>query len=212
LALGIHALGVRAELLRLSMISFILILYGMILFFTGYQWLKELLFPVGFLIFGFPFPLYIESVTFPMKLLAAKVSVVLMEAVGWSVYRQGTVIYLPKMTMGVADACSGLRSLVLVIGVAAFYSYVYMKNPLKRISFLLLSIPIALIANIVRILITGVVGYYWGMGKAFDFVHDTSGLLILAVAGFCLVMVDAALTSAQRYIGRKKNTGNMTEE
>lgn len=192
-ALVIHAMGVRADLLRISMISFILLIYGLVLFFAGKAWLRAILFPVGFLIFAFPLPLYIESITFPMKLAAAKVSVAIMDAIGMSIFREGTVIYLPTMTMGVADACSGLRSLVLVTGVAVFYAYVYIETTFKRILFVLLAMPIALIANIARILMTGLVGYFAGYGKLFDLAHDGSGLFVLVVAGLSLVIVDSLM-------------------
>lgn len=193
LALVTHGLGVRADLLRLSMLSFILLLYGFALFFGGIKWLAALLFPIGFLVFAFPLPLYIESITFPMKVSVAKVSVAIMDALGMSILREGTIIRLPTMTIGVADACSGLRSLVLVTGVAAFYAYVFIATPTKRIVFFLLSIPIALVANIARILMTGIVGYHLGAGKVFQFAHDGSGLFVLVVAGICLVLVDSLL-------------------
>lgn len=205
--LVIHLLGIRSDLLRLSMLSFIPYLYGLVLLFAGWRWLYILLFPIGYLIFAFPQPLYIESITFPMKLAVAKVSSAIMDSVGMRNFREGTMIHLPQMSMGVADACSGLRSLVLVTAVAAFYAYVYMPTQLLRIVFFLLSIPIALVANVFRILITGVVGYFWGAGELFDFVHDVSGLLVLVVAGAILVMVDSLLIRIRGRKKKKKGSG-----
>lgn len=203
LALVLHALGVRSELLRLSMLSFILFLYGLVYFMAGREWFKALLFPIGFLIFAFPFPIYIETVTFPLKLFVAKAAVGVMDQLGMSVYREGTIIHLPKVSMGVEDACSGLRSLVLVAGVSAFYAYVFFQRPLKRLAFFSLALPIAVIANLVRVLATALTGYYFGSGQILDFTHDAAGMLVLAVAGASLVIADVLLTRVGRMLKKR---------
>lgn len=203
LALLLHALGVRSELLRLSMLSFIFFLYGLIYFLAGREWFKTLLFPIGFLIFAFPFPIYIETVTFPLKLFVAKAAVGFMDQLGMSVYREGTIIHLPKVSMGVEDACSGLRSLVLVAGVSAFYAYLFFQRPIKRLAFFSLALPIAVIANLVRVLTTALAGYYFGSGRVLDFTHDAAGMLVLAVAGASLVIADVLLTRVGRMLKKR---------
>ena len=177
LALILHALGIRSELLRLSMLSFILFLYGLVYFFAGRAWFKTLFFPIGFLIFAFPFPIYIETVTFPLKVFVAKAAVTVMDQLGMSVYREGTIIHLPKVSMGVEDACSGLRSLVLVASVSAFYAYVFFQRLLKRLAFFSLALPIAVIANLVRVLATALAGYYFGSGRILDLTSDRQHVL-----------------------------------
>jgi len=193
-ALLLHCLGIRSEIYRLSMLSFIPMLYGLVLFFAGKQWMKALLFPIGFLIFAFPFPIFVETVTFPLKIFVAKVSVYIMEQMGLSVYREGTVIHLPNLAMGVEDACSGLRSIFLVASVSAFYAYRFFERFLKRVAFFCLALPIAVVSNLIRVLFTGLAGYYLGDGPVFHAAHDASGLIVLVVAGISLVVADAVLT------------------
>jgi len=202
-ALILHCLGIRSELYRLSMLSFIPLLYGLVLYFMGKEWLRALFFPIGFLIFAFPFPIYVESVTFPLKIFVAKVSVVAMNLLGMSVFREGTVIHLPTIDMGVEDACSGLRSIFLVASVSAFYAYRFFGRFLKRVAFFCLALPIAVISNLVRVLLTGIAGYYWGDGSLFRSAHDAAGLLVLIVAGISLVIADGVLTWIGRWLKHK---------
>ena len=184
----IFLLGVRIEFNQVVLFSFVLLVLGLIYFYKGKKAFREMLFPVGYFIFGIPAPYYAESFTVPLKTMATVISVGFMQAVGFTVARQGNIIYLPNYTLEVADACSGLKSLMMVTAVGALYAYITQPTIKRKWVLFLASIPIAVIANIARIVMVGMLASTFGEKLAFDFVHDSSGIFVFIVAGIFLAL------------------------
>jgi exosortase len=111
-----------------------------------------------------------------------------MQMAGITIARQGNIIYLPNYTLEVADACSGLKSLVMVTAVGALYAYISQPTLKRKWVLFLSSIPIAVIANIARIVMVGILASIFGEKLAFDFVHDFSGIFVFIIAGVCLAL------------------------
>jgi exosortase len=166
-------LGVYGSDLFLSRISLLILLAGVVLCFGGRQFLKELRFPLLVLLLAIPLPAIIyNQITFPLQILASKLASGLLPLFGVPVLREGNVIELPLMKLEVAEACSGIRSLMSLFTLAVFYGYFLEKSYLRRTALALASIPIAIAANAVRILGTGLCVQYWDPDKAMGFFHE----------------------------------------
>lgn len=107
--------------------------------------------------------------------------------------RDGNIIQLPSMQLEVAEACSGIRSLMSLFAAAIFYGYFLEPSVKRRVILALAAIPIAVIANGVRILGTGLAVQYWDPQKALGFFHDFSGWLIFVFSLICLYLLHMAM-------------------
>ena len=184
-------LGVYGSELFLSRISLVLVLTGLVLGFGGRKMLKETRFALFVLLLAIPIPAIIYTqITFPLQILASKLASALLPLFGVPVLREGNVIQLPAMTLEVAEACSGIRSLMSLLTLAIFYGY-FLERPLwRRVVLALASVPIAIAANAVRLLGTGLSVQYWDPDKAMGFFHEFSGWVMFLVSFACLVAVD----------------------
>jgi exosortase len=190
LGLVVLLLGVYGSELFLSRVSLIIVLAGLVLCFGGRQLLKELRFALLVLLLAIPIPAIVfNQITFPLQILASKLASAMLPLFGVPVLREGNVIELPLMNLEVAEACSGIRSLMSLFTLAIFYGYFLEKSNLRRVGLVLASIPIAIAANAVRILGTGLCVQYWDPDKALGFFHEFSGWVIFLVSLVCLYTV-----------------------
>jgi exosortase len=188
-------LGVYGSNLFLSRVSLVILLSGVVLCFGGPQFLKELRFALLVLLLAIPLPSIIfNQITFPLQILASKLASSLLPLFGVPVLREGNVIELPLMKLEVAEACSGIRSLMSLFTMAVFYGYFMEKSNLRRIALAVASIPIAIAANAVRILGTGLCVQYWDPDKAMGFFHEFSGWVIFMVSLALLYLVHRAMS------------------
>ena len=163
-------------------ISFILLLYGMILFLEGREIASILAFPVGILFFAVPLPYVLyNSIAFPLKLIASRIAVWFIALLGIPVYLEGNVITLAHTTLEVVDACSGIRSLMTLFTLGFLLAYFHHSRWWKRILVVLLVVPVAVIANALRVTLTAVLTRYdeaWGHGT----LHDLTGWLVFILS------------------------------
>ena len=173
---------IGAELFTMRF-SLIILLAGLILFVAGKDFFKALMFPLVFLIFMIPLPYIVyDSIAFPLKLFAAKCATYSLQLIGIPILREGNIIVLASATLEVADACSGIRSLISLIALSVVYAYFTQKSKLKRIILVIASIPIAIIVNAFRVVVTGILAHYIGPETAHGFFHTFSGWLIFIIA------------------------------
>lgn len=190
LGLVILLLGVYGAELFLSRVSLIFLLAGLVLCFGGWHLLKELRYALLVLLLAIPIPAIIfNQITFPLQLLASWLASSLLPLFGVPSMRWGNVIELPMLRLEVAEACSGIRSLMSLFTLAVFYGYFLEKSIWRRIALVLASIPIAIAANAVRILGTGICVQYWDPDRALGFFHEFSGWVIFLVSLVCLYAV-----------------------
>ena len=188
-------LGVYGSELFLSRIPMLLVAAGLVLCLGGAQLLKELRFALLVLLLAIPLPAIIyNQITFPLQILASKLASNLLPLFGVPVLREGNIIELPAMKLEVAEACSGIRSLMSLFTLAVFYGYFMERSNARRIILVLASIPIAIAANAVRILGTGLCVQYWDPDKALGFFHEFSGWVIFLVSLVCLFVVHRAMS------------------
>ena len=145
--------------------------------------LHALSFPLFILLLAIPFPAIVfNQITFPLQLLASRLASVILPLLGVPVLLEGNVIELPVMKLEVAEACSGIRSLMSLFTLAVFYGYFLERTTRRRVILALASIPIAIAANTARIVGTGLCVQYWDPEKALGFFHEFSGWIIFVAA------------------------------
>jgi exosortase len=138
--------------------------------------------------------LILQQVTFPLQLYAAKLATGLLDLVGVPVLRQGNVIVLASMPLDVAEACSGIRSLLTLVTLAIIYGYLMETRIWVRVLLAISAVPIAVAANSFRIFGTGLLVQYWDPDKAEGFFHSFSGWLIFVVALVLLFAVHSVIS------------------
>lgn len=188
--LCILILGQMGAEIFLSRTSLLIVVAGLIVLFFGWKVFRALLFPWAFLFLMIPIPAIVfNQITFPLQLLASKVASTTLPWMGVLVLREGNVIILPAMALEVAEACSGIRSLMSLLTLAIIYGYLMEKKNSVRVALALLSIPIAVVANSFRIVGTGLLVQYWDPDKAQGFFHEFSGWLVFVVSLLMLYLL-----------------------
>jgi exosortase len=186
-ALAILVIGKLGAELFLTRSSLVLLLGGVVLYFLGWRWLRAMLFPLAFLFLMIPFPALIyDQISLPLQFFASHVASSLLALVGVPVLRDGNIIHLPAMTLEVAEACSGIRSLMSLVALAIIYGYLLEPSIWRRVALVVAAVPIAVIANAVRIMGTGLLVEYWTPEMGTGFFHAFSGWLVFLMALFLL--------------------------
>lgn len=174
--LFIGSLG--AELFT-SRFSLLVLIAGIILFLAGWKMLRAVVFPLAFLIFMIPIPVIIyNQITFPLQLIASRLATVWLEVVGVPVLRDGNVLVLSNFSLEVAEACSGIRSLMSLIALAVAYGHLAEPRRWVRYALVVLMVPSAIVTNAMRIMGAGVLAHKFGPQAAEGFLHQFSGWVV----------------------------------
>ena len=193
-ALLLLLVGVFGADLFLSRISFIVLSAGVVWTLLGRLMVWKIKFVLFVLLLAIPFPAVVfNQLTFPLQLLASRMSAAALPVAGVPVYREGNIIQLPDMELEVAEACSGIRSLMSLFTVAVIYGYFLERSTSRRVLLALSSLPIAVFANAARIFGTGLCVQYWSPDRAIGFFHEFSGWLMFLVSLGALFLVHTAM-------------------
>ena len=172
--------------------SLVVLLAGLVLYFFGRQVLKLMALPLGYLLFMVPIPYIIYNLAaFPLKMFVTKVSVGALHLLGVIVQREGNIIIFPTTTLEVADACSGMRSLLSLLALAVAYAYFIPTSTKRRWILIASAVPIAIATNALRVIVTGILAQWWGAKAAEGFFHEFAGMAVFALAMALLVGVGA---------------------
>jgi exosortase len=200
LGLILQLLGSYGAAVFLSRASLVILLAGLVLTFAGWEFLGELRFALLVLFLAIPLPTIIfNQIALPLQIFASELASGLLSLFNVPVLRQGNVIQLAAMKLEVAEACSGIRSLVSLFTLAVFCGYFLEKTFLRRVVLALASVPIAIAANAVRIFGTGLCVQYWDPDKALGFFHEFSGWVIFLVSLGCLLVVHRTMQLVLAY-------------
>jgi len=179
--------------------SLIVVLAGMVLYFFGLETFNILLLPIVFLFFMIPLPYIIyDAIAFPLKLFIAKYSVNILESLGVIILREGNIIMLPNITLEVADACSGIRSLMSLITLSVALAFIVNTTTIMKAVIIFSAVPIAVITNALRVIITGILAQYWGGKIAEGFFHEFTGFMVFGVAIILLLSTAIVLKGRGR--------------
>jgi len=161
----------------------------------GLVGLRRIWFPVLYLAFAIPTPhAVLDTITAPLKHLVTYLATSGLAVLGLPVARQGVTIVVGQYQLFVADACSGLNSLVGLTAISLLYVYL-MRGPSLAYSLLLtaLTVPVAVAANIIRVALLVIVTYVFGEEVGQSFVHFAAGLVLFSSALLLIFALDRAL-------------------
>ena len=163
--------------------ALILTIAAMVLMVAGWQVFRRVSWILLFLFLMVPLPGRVHNlISGPLQRMASTGSVFLLEAFFLRVSQQGNVMTVNGKTLGVEEACSGLRMLTAFIIVAAFIAYVIKRSRRQKVTLLLSSIPVAVMCNIFRIVVTVLLMLLVSAEVADKFFHDFAGLAMMPAA------------------------------
>jgi exosortase len=193
-SLLLFLIGTFGADLFLTRISLVGVLVGTILFLCGSACLRILAFPLGFLLLMVPVPsIVFNQITFPLQLLASQAGELVISAAGIPVLREGNILQLPTRTLEVAEACSGIRSLVSLLMLAIVLGHFSGGGTIRRIVIAAAAIPIAIVANALRVAGTGLAAAWISPAAADGFFHSFTGWVAFVVACGALLAFQRSL-------------------
>ena len=201
-----YVLGRSQDIVVLDVGSLLPVLAGTLLVAGGWPALRAFWFPLLFLVFMVPIPgVVLDALTGPLKQSVSQVAESLLYASGYPVARTGVVLSVGQYQLLVADACSGLNSMFSLTALGLLYLHVMKYRSAVRNGILLASIlPIAFVANIVRVMILVLVTYHFGDEAGQGFVHGFAGMVLFVVALLLLFCLDSALGLAARLVAARR--------
>jgi exosortase len=202
---GILLLGDVAGESFLARMSLIVILAGLVLFHLGPAALRLTAFPLAFLVFMVPLPAtLLYAITFPLQRLAATNAAWFLDLLGIPVLLDGNIIHLSQISLGVTEACSGIRSLISLVAGAVAWAYFMLPGGWMSVVFVLAAVPITILANAGRVVATGIIGQWLGVEYAAGFFHDLAGWVVYLLAFGCLAGVHGLLDLVRRRRGARR--------
>lgn len=188
LGAGLQVLGDFATLFVVQQYALLLVLYGLVLAFAGWQVVRLLAVPLLILVFMIPLPEFLlQNFSAQLQLISSQIGVWFIRLFGISVFVEGNVIDLGSYKLQVAEACSGLRYLFPLMTLGFIMAYFYKAAFWKRAVLFLSSIPITLLMNCFRIGTIGVMVEHWGVRMAEGFLHEFQGWVVFMASGALLV-------------------------
>ncbi|MGE3491255.1 MAG: exosortase/archaeosortase family protein [Vicinamibacterales bacterium] len=183
LSLLLLVAGTLGSEMFLSRGSLIGVAAGTVLFLGGWAWLRVLAFPLAFLLLMIPLPaLIFNKIAFPLQLLASHVGEYAISSMEIPILREGNVLILANATLEVAEACSGIRSLVSLFTLGIVFGYFADSRAWVRAFIALSAIPVAIFANGLRVASAGVAAHNYGTAGVEGLFHEFSGWVVFVIA------------------------------
>lgn len=177
--------------------AMMLTLAGTLLCLLGWARLKVLAFPLLFLLLMIPIPaIILNQVAFPLQLIASKFGEWTLASCRVPVLREGNIIHLANTSLEVAEACSGIRSLVSLLTLGIVYGYFMESRLWMRIALALATAPVAIVANAARVAGTGMAAHFYGEEASQGFFHAFSGWMVFMVAFLMIFVIHRAIVLA----------------
>jgi len=193
-SIGVLLTGILGSELFLTRISIIGTLTGIVLFLFGWRRLRVLAFPLAFLLLMIPIPAIVfNQIAFPLQLLASRAGELTLQSADIPVLREGNVLILANTKLEVAEACSGIRSLVSLLTLGIVFGYFTDQRAWVRTLIALSTIPVAILANGARVAGTGIAAHSFGAEAAEGFFHEFSGWAVFIVAFLLMMLLQQAL-------------------
>src|SRR3954451_14749555 len=200
-ALQSLAATLGAELFT-ARLSFVIALVGVVLYLGGTRWVRALAFPLSLLLFMIPIPASIyAALTLRLQGLASELGEMLISMMGIPVLRAGNTLQLPSQTLDIAEACSGIRSLLSLGFLSLVYAYFTDKRIWMRWALLFATIPIAIGANGIRVALTGLLSEV-NTELARGAYHEAEGYIVFVVALAALLVTHRVLNAVAKKVGK----------
>ena len=195
--------GLLGAELFLQRTAFLMSLLGLLLVLGGTAMVRELLFPLLLLPFMIPIPTVIyNQITFPLQLFASAVAEKSLEVLNVPVVREGNILELASQKLSVAEACSGIRSLLSLSFLSLVYAYFFDRKIWMRWVLLIATVPIAIVANSARVTLTGLFSEI-DPSLAQGFFHEAEGWVIFVVALVMMVAVHLIVNFVYRRVHKE---------
>jgi len=189
-ACGLLVAGMRADVFALEGWSIVVMAFGLALTFQGPARTRVLAFPIAYLGFMLTFPpVLVNQLSFALKEVTVALATRIAEGLGVLMRRDGMSLFLAGGELRVENPCSGLRSLIALLATGAVFAYLQPGAWWRRTLLFLSAIPVAMVANVVRITLLLLVAHYVGVKQATGRFHDWTGILLYAVALGGLLLV-----------------------
>lgn len=194
-ALGCYLLGRLLGVFRLELLSVVLLPAALALCFKGWAGLRTIWFALFFLVFTVPLPFsLVLSITGPMKTAVSAVAVQLLQGAGYPVGRTGVIITIGQYQLLVNEACAGLQTMFVLEAMGLLYTNLMNHQSLLRnVLLALLVVPVAFVANVVRVVALTLVTYHLGDAAGQGFLHGFAGMVLFMVALLLVIGVDGLL-------------------
>jgi exosortase len=178
----------------LSRVSLIGVIAGAVLFLYGWPRVRVLIFPLAFLLLMIPLPaLIFNQIAFPLQLVASHMGEATIDRMDIPILREGNVLILANHTLEVAEACSGIRSLVSLFTLGIVFGYFSDDRFWMRAAIALSAIPIAILANGLRVASAGWAAHHYGAAGLEGVFHDFSGWVVFIVAFLMMLALQRIL-------------------
>ena len=202
-ALGIFQAGSLSGETFFSRLSFPLALLGIALFLAGPRVTGHLWPAIAYLLFMIPFPyLTFKAVTYQSRLFEAGVTA---KALGWlgvPILQQGVMLHLPRVTLEVADECSGVLAVAALVALGTAYAQIQPRAAWMRVTLALAAAPLGLVSNIFRLVLTALGVYYLGPITLTSVFHRFSGTTVFLTTVVLLAGLDRLLIRTARPTSR----------
>ena len=176
------ASGLAAELFTMR-VSMVAALAGLVVYLAGWRRLRAWWLPFTLLFLAIPLPeVLLNSIAIPLQFQASRIGATLLEARHVPVALEGNVIRLPNHRLFVTEACSGLRSLTALLSLGVLSGGLWLRAPVTRAALLLITIPVAVLLNGIRVFLTGFLVFFVDPSLGEGFMHLTEGWLLFLVA------------------------------
>ena len=198
----LYALGRSQEILIFEIGSQIPVLAGVLLMTKGSPAVRTCWFPLLFIVFMLPLPGFlVDAMTGPLKQQVSAWAECLLYAIGYPIARSGVVLTIGPYQLLVAQACSGLNSMISLSAMGTLYLYLIQDRLwLKSLLLVLAILPIAFVANVVRVIALVLVTYHFGDDAGQGFFHGFAGIVLFAAALTGLFLLDSVLTVLARTV------------
>jgi len=212
LGLLAYAIGRSQDILLFEVGSQIAVLSGLLLIMRGWAAIRQVWFPLVFLIFMVPLPsALVDALTMPMKLAVSYVAEQLLYNAGYPISRSGVTLQIGQYKLLVADACAGLHTLFTLEALGLFYLNVVQRSSFLRNAILAsLTVPISFGANVVRVIVLTLITYHFGDAVGQGFLHGFAGMLLFITALLLMISVDTLIMFGLKLHQRHTQNGIAT--
>ena len=190
-----YALGRSQDILLFEVGSQIPVILGALLITLGTKAARALWFALFFLLFMIPLPGFIvDAATGPLKEYISVIAEHVLYAAGYPIARVGVTLTVGQYQLLVADACSGLHSMFSLSAMGLLYLYLMQRTSVARNLIIMAAIiPIAFVANVIRVMVLILVTYHMGDEAGQGFLHGFAGIMLFIVGLLFLFLLDWVL-------------------
>lgn len=188
------------ELFVAEVLSYIVVIVGILALFIGFTGVKKLWFPLFFLIFMVPLPFpVVDMLTMPMKIAVSNFAEMILYNIGYPIARDGVILQIGFYKLLVADACAGLHTVFTLEAMGLLYLHLIKRDSFFRnVALATLIVPISFLANTIRVITLVLITYYFGDEVGQGFIHEFAGFVLFGVALVFIILVDTTIHFFER--------------